>query len=471
MIDLLKPYPSYKDSGVERLGEVPEHWRIRHLGKVRNGTGFPLHLQGDRKLEIPFLKVKHLARHGIGKPIVDSEHTVSRETSQLLGATIFSRKTIVFAKIGAASLLNRFSLLGRSACIDNNMGALVLDERLARPEYVLLALGQMEMESIAQPGPIPTLSLGALRNYVIPLPSKQTQDRIVHFLDHATNQIDRLIQAQQKLIELLKELKQTTIQEAVTGRIDVQTGKPYTQYKDSGVDWLSKVPQHWQVRRLRSVAKVHFSNVDKHIKAEEQPVRLCNYVDVYHNDHIHSDMDFMRATASTDEINRFRLDVGDVLITKDSEVWNDIGVPALVESTDFDLVCGYHLAKVRPIRGKLHGSFLHAALSCPKVAVQFHICANGVTRFGLSQGNIKSILLPVPPHPEQSDIARFLDQATNRIEKAIEGKTKKIELLKEYQTRMIADVVTGKVDVRAAAADLPDSDLVQENETTWSEAN
>ena len=224
--------------------------------------------------------------------------------------------------------------------------------------------------------------------------------------------------------------------------------KPYPSYKSSAVVWLGDVPSHWGVRRLRNIADVRFSNVDKHAKEDERAVRLCNYSDVYHNDRVRSDMDFMRATATDYEVERFRLATGDVLITKDSETWNDIGVPALVESTDADLVCGYHLALVRPTIESLCGKFLHAALTCPKVAVQLHVCANGVTRFGLSQNSIKSTWLPIPPLPEQTAIARFLDHATDRIDRYIRAKEKLIDLLEEQKQVLVHNAVTGRIDVR-----------------------
>ena len=110
----------------------------------------------------------------------------------------------------------------------------------------------------------------------------------------------------------------------------------YPSYKPSGVPSLGDVPAHWEVRRLRTVGDMRVSNVDKHTRDEEIPVRICNYVDVYKNDHIRPSMDFMRATASSAEIERFRLERNDVLITKDSEAWNDIGVPALVVETADD---------------------------------------------------------------------------------------------------------------------------------------
>ncbi len=226
---------------------------------------------------------------------------------------------------------------------------------------------------------------------------------------------------------------------------------PYPVYKPSGVEWLGNVPAHWEVRRLRNIADVRFSNVDKHSKKHESAVRLCNYLDVYHNDRIRSNMDFMRATATDDEVKKFGLVTGDVLITKDSETWNDIGVPALVASTAPSLVCGYHLALIRPKAAATSGGFLNAALLSPNIAPQLHICANGVTRFGLSQNAIKSTWLPLPPLPEQHAIVVYLDKATASIDTAIERTRRQIELMEEYRTRLISDVVTGKLDVRESA--------------------
>ena len=167
--------------------------------------------------------------------------------------------------------------------------------------------------------------------------------------------------------------------------------KPYPQMKDSGVAWLGEVPEHWVVRRLRNTSEMRVSNVDKHTKDDEQPVRLCNYVDVYKNERIRSGIAFMRATATTDEIERFRLRSGDVLITKDSEAWNDIGVPALVEVTQDDIVCGYHLALLRPFPERVDGGYLFHSMQSTSVAYQFHVDAKGVTRYGLSHSAIKSV--------------------------------------------------------------------------------
>ena len=222
--------------------------------------------------------------------------------------------------------------------------------------------------------------------------------------------------------------------------------KPYPQCKPSGIDWLGEVPAHWEVRRLRTIAELRVSNVDKHTREDETPVRLCNYVDVYKNDRISEAIEFMQATATPDEIQRFRLDVDDVLITKDSETWDDIGVPALVKYSADDLISGYHLALLRPFKQQISGGYLLRALQSKPVAYQFHVEATGVTRYGLSQDGIKSIWFPLPPASEQRAIVRFLDHIDRRINRLIRAKRRHIELLNEQKQAVIHQAVTRGLD-------------------------
>ena len=141
-----------------------------------------------------------------------------------------------------------------------------------------------------------------------------------------------------------------------------RTTHTYPLYRKSGVEWLGEVPEHWEVKRLEHVAFYRTSSVDKKIEEDELPVRLCNYTDVYYGDRIRvSEGEFMNATASTSEVQRFRLLVGDILVTKDSEDWRDIAVPAIVDETADDFVCGYHLGVIRSCPG-IHPLFLYRAL-------------------------------------------------------------------------------------------------------------
>ena len=219
----------------------------------------------------------------------------------------------------------------------------------------------------------------------------------------------------------------------------------YQEYADREVKWLGLLPGHWKPQRLGTIAEMRVSNVDKHSKEEELPVRLCNYVDVYKNDHISSDMPFMRATASTEEIGRFRLRKYDVLITKDSETWDDIGVPALVTEPADDLISGYHLALLRP-NGDILGPYLFRTLQSRGVAQQFHIGANGVTRYGLTHNTIRSVILPLPPLDEQAAIVRYLDDAEQRIRAYVSAKERLIALLEEERQAVIQRAVTRGLD-------------------------
>ena len=221
--------------------------------------------------------------------------------------------------------------------------------------------------------------------------------------------------------------------------------KPYLAYKPSGVEWLEEIPVHWEVRRLKSLAAVQLSNVDKKSEEGQVAVGLCNYVDVYYNEHINSDVDFMAATANEDQIRRFSLHKGDVLITKDSESWTDIAVPAVVSQDLPDVLCGYHLAHIRP-GDNCDGAFLSRAFSAAGPRNQYEIVANGITRFGLTGDAIREGVFPVPPLPEQQAIATFLDRETVRIDALVAKKERLIELLQEKRTALITRAVTKGLD-------------------------
>ena len=221
--------------------------------------------------------------------------------------------------------------------------------------------------------------------------------------------------------------------------------RPYPEYVPSGIQWLGDLPRHWNTRRIGTLVEMRVSNVDKHSKEEELPVRLCNYVDVYNSNQITQDMTFMAATATHDEIEKFRLEKNDVLITKDSESWDDIGIPALVTKPASDLISGYHLALLRP-KGEMTGPFLAKALESRGTAYQFHVAANGVTRYGLTHNAVRAIVLPVPPTQEQTAIVRYLDEADQRIRDYVRVKERLIALLEEERQAIIHQAVTRGLD-------------------------
>jgi type I restriction enzyme, S subunit len=227
---------------------------------------------------------------------------------------------------------------------------------------------------------------------------------------------------------------------------------PYPRYKPSGIEWLGDVPEHWEAKRLKTSATCWVSNVDKVPSEDELPVRLCNYTDVYYNDYIRPDMGLMETTASPDEVRRFGLRAGDVLITKDSEDWRDIAVPALVEEASPDLVCGYHLAIIRPREGDLASRFLLRALQASAVNQQFQVAAAGVTRYGLPKSAVGDAWLAVPPIREQAGIADFLDAQTTKLDTLVAKKRALIERLHEKRAALISRTVTRGLPPEAARA-------------------
>lgn len=217
--------------------------------------------------------------------------------------------------------------------------------------------------------------------------------------------------------------------------------RPPAEYRSTGSRWLARVPAHWKVRRLKYVGRSAFSSVDKHTIEGEVPVRLCNYTDVYYRDFVTPDLHFMPASATPEEVRRFGLRRGDVLLTKDSESWDDIAVPACVTEDLPGVLCGYHLAQVRPIAGEMDGRYLFRAMHAHGINDQLQVEAMGITRFGLPNSALRDAIVPVPPVPEQRAIAAFLDRETARIDALVARKTELVEKLSTQRAEEAARVV------------------------------
>ena len=217
--------------------------------------------------------------------------------------------------------------------------------------------------------------------------------------------------------------------------------KAYPEYKDSGVEFIGKIPKDWELKRLRHIAIFNNSNVDKKSYENQADVKLCNYTDVYYNEFITPDLEFMNATANEAEIDKFRLAEGDVIITKDSEDPNDIGIPALVKQDMHDVVCGYHLTVIKSHEFDLSG-FIHRSIQSHPTKAHFFVESPGITRFGLDQDAIGDIPVCIPPKEHRSTIVSAINTEINRIKTLITKKTRFIELLKEKRQALITHAVT-----------------------------
>jgi type I restriction enzyme S subunit len=194
----------------------------------------------------------------------------------------------------------------------------------------------------------------------------------------------------------------------------------------------------WPTSKLGQVAGVFPSGVDKHINPDQKPVQLCNYLDVYRNRRLKKPHEFSTGSATQSEIERFRIQQGDVIITKDSEEPNDIGVPCLIADDFQNTVCGYHLALIRPGE-KLNPSFLSYLFQSEAARRYFLAKANGLTRFGLDSRAITSFPVPLPQPNEQASVAYVFDA----VESAVESAAATIQKATMLRDGLIQQLLTG----------------------------
>lgn len=440
-----KSYPKYKDSGIKWLGKIPVSWGIKPFKHVTSRIDVGIaeaatHAYADNG--IPIIRSKNVKPNQL--TIDDILHieklfAEKNRSKYLLAGDIVTVRT---GNAGISAVIP--SSLDKSQCFTllistprpNQIAQFYCYYLNAHPAQFVF---NIEGWGTAQMN----ISVPILQNMVIVEPPFEDQYTIVSFLDRETAHIDTLISKKERIITLLQEKRVALISHTVTKGLD-----PDVPMKDSGVEWMGEIPEGWKLRKLKHVAKINLSNVDKKIKEDEDSVKLCNYVDVYKNDYINSDINFMESTASPNQIDKFELREGDVLITKDSESWEDIAVPAYIPSDFEDVICGYHLAIIRPDQAVVNGEYIFRSFSSNCLNYQFKVEANGITRFGIGKYPIDNSLFIVPPINEQKSIASFLNNKTIKIDCLILKIREAIEKLHEYRTALISAAVTGKIDVR-----------------------
>jgi len=221
----LDPNVKMKDSGVEWIGEVPEHWgvlRLKRIGTLKGGAGFPVHLQGQNGNELPFYKVSDLAKSIDGVNLGQTENTVTYEQAKALGATVFPAGTLAWAKIGAALSLNRRRIAQIPCCLDNNITGFTVNSAVASEMYCYYLMSILDFSVHARPGAVPSFSEGDQGELLVPLPLRAEQDLIATVIRKRTAHIDALIEKVQLSIDLLKKRRSALITAAVTGQIDLR---------------------------------------------------------------------------------------------------------------------------------------------------------------------------------------------------------------------------------------------------------
>jgi len=447
-------YPAYKDSGVPWLGKVPEHWEVR-----RTKTLF----QSRKQLNTDGSETNVLSLTLRGVVNNDPDNPEGLVPKDYKTYQIFEKDDLVFKLIDLENI--RTSRVG-----------LVHERGIMSPAYVRLTLSgigeirfyyqqffdlyQRSIYNQIGEGVRSTIGWSDLANLRILAPPLPEQTAIVRFLDYVDRLIRRYILAKQKLIKLFEEYRQALIHEAVTGQIDVRTGQPYPAYKDSGVQWLGKVPRHWDV------VAGHVCFVERkqpNIGLMETTVLSLSYGRI-----VVKPVEKLRGLVPASFETYQIVDPGDI-VCRPTDLQND------QNSLRFGLVRnrGIITSAYMSFRttGRLDSNFGYLLLHAYDIRKIFYGLGSGL-RQNLDWRDFKRLPCLVPPLTEQTAIVRFLEGQTARIDAAIAATRREIELLREYRERLIADVVTGKVDVRSVKCEVGSvNDETKEDEVGWEESH
>ena len=440
-------YPVYEPSGVPWLGDVPEHWDVRRVKfffrevDERSTTGSEDLMSVSHKTGVTPRKqnvTMFLAESNVGYKVCRS------------GDIVINTMWAYMAALGVAR---------QEGLVSPSYGVYrPLRDRSLNPDYIdpLLRTEEYRAAYLARSTGITDSRLRLYPEYFlgIPLlcPPLAEQDAIVCYLDHAERRIRRYVSAKRKLIALLEEEKQAVVNQAVTRGLNLNA-----PLKPSNVEWLGDVPEHWEVVQLGRVGV--FFKGSGGTKDDEVPngIPCVRYGDLYttHNYFISETRSYISPTKARAYTPIHR---GDVLFPTSGETIEEIGKSA-VNLMHPQVFCGGDLIIFRPTI-PMEPRFEGYALDCSAVQTQKSLMGHGITIMHIYSGQLKYLWLPLPPFEEQTAIVEYLDKATSDINGTIARR--QIELLEEYRTRLIADVVTGKLDVRDAAAQLPDDPSEEE---------
>ena len=444
---VLEPYPRYRNSGVPWLGPVPVHWKterakwlfrkmertVRERDEVvtcfRDGV---VTLRNNRRLRGFTESLAEYGYQGIreGDLVIHAMDAfagaVGVSTSDGKGTSVYS----VCSPLRESTNTHYFAFCVRE---------------MARNLWILaISKGIRERSTDFR---FPTFAAQPL-----PVPPPSEQVAIVRFLANADRSIRRYIRAKEKLIALLEEQKQVVIHQAVTGRIDVRTGRPYPAYKPSGVEWLGEVPAHWNVRRLRQcgtmVGGMTPSMVERRFWDGEIPWVTPKDMkrEAIRDSGIHITKAALRETS-------IRL-IGPpavLMVVRGMILARKVPIAWITNCVTIN----QDMKAVVPTAG-IKAEFLARALDSGQDALATLIDEAGHGTRRLPTERLRTLAVAIPSEDEQSLVVRFVDQTTTKIDKRIADTRREIDLLREYRARLIADVVTGKLDVRVAAAALPD---------------
>ncbi|WP_138478013.1 restriction endonuclease subunit S [Dyadobacter bucti] len=438
----MERYEKYKDSGVEWIGNVPSHWKIKKLKFIGEAIGGLTYSPNDvvesskeGKLVLRSSNIQN------GKLELSDNVYVNLEISEKL--TLKKGDILICSRNGSRHLI------GKNIYIDEQMegqtfGAFMMIFRTKEWRFLYQYFNSQifsSQSSLFLSATINQLTSGTINSFLIAIPdSLEEQTAIANYLDKKTSELDTLISKKEKLIELLKEERTAIINQAVTKGLD-----PDVEMKDSGVEWLGEIPAHWEAKPLRYVG-----NTQNGISAGADyfgfGFPFISYGDVYKNPVLPKSVVGLANSTEKDRGN-FSIKRGDILFTRTSETVDEIGIASIcLEDVDNAVYAGF-LIRFRPNENLLFEGFSKYYFRNNIHRIFFIKEMNIVTRASLSQNLLKRLLVLLPSLEEQIKISEYLDFKTKEVDTIITKTNQEITLLKEYKTALVSEVVTGKLKV------------------------
>ena len=445
-----RPYAEYKDSGVEWLGEIPAHWKVSRLRTTvigcQNGVW------GDEPDEVHDVICVRVAdfdrvrfRVKLDDPTMRSVDPRTALIRRLEEENLLLEKSGGGDKqpVGAVVMYDH-----SEPAVCSNFVALMPVADGHHPRYLTylhaaLYAGRINVRSVKQSTGIQNLDSESYLNESVGVPSGSEQRAIADFLDRETAKIDALVAKKERLIELLQEKRAALITRAVTRGLD-----PNIPMKDSGFEWLSEIPAHWGVKRLKNVSTFVTSGSRgwAEFYSEEGPLflRIGNVqsgsIDLDIDDIQHVD------PPRGSEGERTRVKPGDVLVS----ITALIGAVAVVSEDLPEAFVNQHLALIRLSTSEVDSRWIAYCVMSPVGQTQFAADLYGGTKDGLGLDDIRSLVVLAPPFREQERIVTYLDSQSAKLMKLVQAVRTAIFHLKEFRTALISAAVTGKIDVREA---------------------
>ena len=436
-----RSYDKYTHSGIMWINLVPEHWGIQKLKFIASCNDDVLGEEVDPDLSIHYVDIGSVSE---GNIVVTEEISFSNAPSR-------ARRLVRHGDIIISTVRTYLRAIAEINNPPNNMvvstGFAVIRPQEIDRKYLAYALKSHSfvewVVSESKGISYPAINASELMRLSVALPSREEQTAVATFLNHQTTQIDQLIEKKTRFIELIKEKRAALVTEAVTGKFDARTGKPYAEYKDSGVEWLGKVPAHWEVKPLKRGYSVKLGKMLQPVQQAPQDV-LKPYLRA---SNIQPDGIYVSGVKemwfSPLELGVLRLKYGDLLVSEGG----DVGRSAIWRR---ELEEAYYQNSINRVRG-LEGNnnyYLNYLLSCIKESGAIDVICNRLSIAHLTTEKLNEIQILFPTAEEQSAIAAFLDEKTTQVDQLIEKTQQSIDLLKEKRAALITAAVTGKIDVR-----------------------